>query len=118
MVETLKPCPFCGGEVSIALIKDEDARWFVTRGVSDESCGCRVFMESRRFNGRDSEEEIERIKKELVAAWNRRAERTCSVERVVYPDGEIEGYMCVACGYSFMPDIPNFCPNCGAKVVE
>ena len=44
--------------------------------------------------------------------------RTCRVERVVYPDGEIEGYMCAACGYSFMPDVPNYCPNCGAKVVE
>lgn len=45
-----------------------------------------------------------------------RPERTCRVERVVHPDGEIEGYMCVSCGYSFMPDAPNYCPNCGARV--
>ena len=101
-MEDLKPCPFCGGEASV-VGKPHEAKFCV--GCGDDTC--------LGFSGLgwlyDTEEDA-------ASAWNHRAERTCRVERVVYPDGEVEGYMCVACGYSFMPDVPNYCPECGARV--
>lgn len=71
-VKELKPCPFCGGEVSIALFGDPEFGfyWKITRGISDNACTCRVFMESQLFND-DEHGEFE--KKQLVEAWNRRA---------------------------------------------
>ena len=43
---------------------------------------------------------------EAIAAWNSRAERTCRNEH---------GH-CSVCG-AVMYDEPNYCPECGAKVV-
>lgn len=73
----LKPCPFCGGEVNIALTgyKAENC-FFITRGISKtkKNCGCRLFMESEPFQKGDDKEAVDNIKAELVNAWNRRAE--------------------------------------------
>lgn len=116
MAEELKPCPFCGGEVRIALMKDDVCRWFVTRSVSAESCSCRVFMESRSFDESYSKEQVERIKSELVDAWNRRAERTCR-DKADAP----QSFLCSRCGW-FETDVDGlpleyaYCPNCGARV--
>ena len=65
----LKPCPFCGGTVSVALTDDGDGSkwWFITRGDEDNGCRCRVFMESDKFYGNGRAE-----KKALIKAWNRR----------------------------------------------
>lgn len=41
-----------------------------------------------------------------IAAWNARAKRTCENER-----GK-----CSVCGAT-MYDAPNYCPNCGARVI-
>ena len=72
MSETLLPCPFCGGEVSIALCGDGfDAWWFITRGHGENACKCRLFMESEKFN-KDSEM-ADFVADDLIAAWNRRA---------------------------------------------
>ena len=69
----LNPCPFCGGEVSIALCGDGfDAWWFITRGHGENACKCRLFMESEKFN-KDSEM-ADFIADDLIAAWNRRAD--------------------------------------------
>lgn len=43
---------------------------------------------------------------EAIAAWNARPEQTCK---------NIHGH-CSECG-SIMYDAPNYCSNCGAKVV-
>ena len=68
---TLKPCPFCGGEVSIALCGDGfDAWWFITRGHGENACKCRLFMESEKFN-KDSEM-ADFVADDLIAAWNSR----------------------------------------------
>ena len=73
----LKPCPFCGGEVSIALTGQGVINWlFVTRGnsKSNKNCNCRVFMESDRFHiDRDNvDAEREKAMHNLVESWNRR----------------------------------------------
>ena len=68
----LKTCPFCSGEVKMALCGDpeEGFYWMITRGISDNACTCRVFMESQLF---DDDEHGEFEKKQLIKAWNRRA---------------------------------------------
>lgn len=48
-------------------------------------------------------------------------ERTCRCENMPYFPGEYEGVWCSECHcIDFEPDEtpPNYCPNCGAKVVE
>ena len=52
----LKPCPFCGGEVDIALTGYKTEQWlFVTRGHStkEKNCKCRLFMESEKYSIED-----------------------------------------------------------------
>jgi len=72
MNKTLLPCPFCGGEVSIALCGDGfDAWWFITRGHGENACKCRLFMESEKFN-KDSEM-ADFVADDLIVAWNSRA---------------------------------------------
>ena len=53
----LKPCPFCGGEVTVA-----------------EGSYCHVFMESKTYYFDSSEKDKERIKADLIEAWNKRVE--------------------------------------------
>lgn len=73
MSETkLKPCPFCGGEVTIALIGDKNTRWFVTRGIGKNKCTCRVFMESEQMPRDASKWTKETTKRELTEKWNTR----------------------------------------------
>lgn len=70
----LKPCPFCGGRVSIAKMGDNgNTWWFVTRGYDEDRCTCRLFMESEDFFYDAPEEEQSARKAELIEAWNRRA---------------------------------------------
>ena len=65
----LKPCPFCGGTVRIMTMGDEERFWhMITRGI-ENSCNCRVFMESKLFYDGESGEEQEN---ELIEAWNTR----------------------------------------------
>lgn len=75
----LKPCPFCGGEVSIAAGGEAPEKWFfVTRGHSKtaKNCDCRVFMESGiYYDGYGFPAEVvAKIKNDLIEAWNRRAD--------------------------------------------
>lgn len=60
------------------------------------------------------------------AWWNRLAdliepepERTCNAEKIPYMPGGYEGNWCSVCHcIDFESDEPNYCPHCGAKVVE
>lgn len=66
MIE-LKPCPFCGGEVSL---KDMGYFLMISR-ANRSSCKCGVFLESRAFT-RDNLGAMERAKDRLIEKWNRR----------------------------------------------
>ncbi len=72
MREQLKPCPFCGGEVAIALKGDRTTRWFVTRGFGKNKCTCRVFMESELMPRDASKWTKDTVKRELAEKWNTR----------------------------------------------
>ena len=116
----LLPCPFCGGEVSIALCGDGfDAWWFITRGHGENACKCRLFMESEKFN-KDSEM-ADFVADDLIAAWNRRSDAVPVVrgEWIEHED-EME---CPQCGYFWNycdndTERFNYCPNCGAKMED
>ena len=69
----LKPCPFCGGSVSIAKSGDNGHMWwFVTRGRREDRCRCRVFMESEEYQLNAPLADRLNLKNDLIEAWNRR----------------------------------------------
>ncbi len=69
----LKRCPFCGGEVTIAESGDHLTSWmFITRGNGKNRCKCRVFMESKPYGFDYSAADKEKVKKDLIEAWNSR----------------------------------------------
>lgn len=73
----LKPCPFCGGKVSVAVTGDGTENWyFITRAHSkiEKNCRCRLFMESDKYLAGcvDSKEAARNAKQKLFEAWNRR----------------------------------------------
>lgn len=131
----LLPCPFCGCSAKIAQCDDEGN----VRGEEYESnpwsgLGYRIVHESDNCiisTGEDGYNLIYDSREEAISHWNRRAERTCHVVPMdaagnpPYRKGDLmlnalsDG--CSECGYPFDTlnyGVPNYCPNCGAKVVE
>lgn len=127
----LLPCPFCGGEavfheytgrfVEVALANRCD----VPAMIKCERCGAMLsFNTGTRSTRRDAAD-----------AWNRRAERTCRVEverRKLSQTQTAVVKTCSGCGFEFGVEKentlpfevtlnvvvpPNYCPNCGAKVL-
>ena len=102
----LLPCPFCGGKAWIVHFTQEACY------VLCENIDC---MAKQKVYG---------TKDEAIAAWNSRAERTCRIVESE-PDDEAWVYrheFSCECGQRnlFTTDRmpPNYCPNCGAKVVD
>ena len=104
----LLPCPFCGGEAEpFNPFDNADGTW------------CVLCSECAAATG------FEQTEAEAIATWNIRAERTCKMRA----DGAhcmngVEFYECRSCGeYACIPTVmgksepPNYCPNCGSKVV-
>ena len=111
MAETLKPCPFCGGEAHIKEVVSACSVVY-TVGCSDSGCmGFETLL-------------CKPTSEEAIAAWNRRAERTC---RNVSCDPL--GFRCSECGAEDYvdggatvwvdggPQDASYCPHCGCKVV-
>ena len=118
MAETLKPCPFCGGEAHIKKFVSACSVVY-TVGCSDSECmGFETLL-------------CKPTPEEAVAAWNRRAERTCRMEYQTGPDNPKRGWFkCSECGglgdsvgagwngNKNRVNAPRFCPRCGARVVS
>lgn len=106
MTTELKPCPFCGGEAEIHPSSDWDVKF----------TGATYFAWCDKCETRGDYYDTEA---EAVEAWNNRAERTCRWKPADFiTEGE---WWNKECGESFTwePDgTPNYCPNCGAKVVD
>ena len=106
-MDSLKPCPFCGGEA----VKEFDSDW----GLVVRCLECPAIMSESPCLG---------ILKP-VEAWNTRAERTCHMDCV--KDGPIcTVWKFDCCGFEFVEndcaayqtELPGtWCPNCGAKVI-
>ena len=99
----LKPCPFCGGEAKMRWLKVPPPMPFVVC----KSCG--------------AESTVYRTEAEAISAWNTRAERTCEVDEVVDDNWEYRVWTFeLSCCHDYestQKKPPNYCPNCGAKVV-
>lgn len=107
MMETLKPCPFCGGEhMQVRYIGYEKQSAFES-GYRIKCCDCGVISKACTDPA------------VAIAAWNHRAERSCKRLRPYYGDAPVIGAPCICseCRQELTAD-HRFCPNCGAKVVE
>lgn len=112
MTQELKPCPFCGGKAETIENAVGTLFWVYCR-----SCGAR------------SDSYTTEYRQKAIDAWNTRAERTC--RNISDPPS---GFYCSVChwgdwgepshlltGSKYTGRVnggPNYCPNCGAKVVE
>ena len=107
MAEALKPCPFCGEGTHIRTL--ETAHGSVLYGVSCPTEGCFGFSMETYFD----------TPEEAIAAWNRRAERTCRVVSAKECGGVGYAPGCSECGWQMADSMwHSFCPNCGARVVK
>jgi Lar family restriction alleviation protein len=88
---TLKPCPFCGGE---AFLYVETLPTIGHEWATVKCWKCQSRIERPHRN-------------EAIAAWNTRAERTCTRDK--------EGF-CSSCGLFHVDGIA-YCPYCGARVI-
>lgn len=107
MSEDLKPCPFCGGEAEVHPSSDWNTRF----------SGKTFFVWCDKCETRGDYYNSEA---EAVAAWNARAERTCEMTRVKqFPgtDCNFVCWICSVCGRTNDEHAPNYCPNCGARVI-
>lgn len=102
---SLTPCPFCGS-------KDIGYHFIARRGcgvmVKCKECGSSsgIFWMTKE-NGYHDGAELK-----AAEAWNRRYKSTCHASDIY--DNVFE---CSECGCMDTDGMPNYCPNCGAKVV-
>ena len=107
----LRPCPFCGGDAHVKEVVSA-CETLYTVGCSDSECmGHETWL-------------LKPTKEEAIAAWNRRAERTCRMEWRDNGDGYPPSVRCSACGgwLDAVADVEDvalfeFCPMCGARVL-
>lgn len=116
MSEELMPCFFCECDEVLVIVVDE-----VTDAGAEEAT-VPLYAASCPYCG--ARGPMAFSEDEAVAAWNRRAERTCHVEssHVEWERGEYS-YLEVelSCGHAFTWDDgtpPDYCPYCRARIVE
>ena len=119
-------CPFCGGEAHIKEVVSACSVVY-TVGCSDSECMgfetllCKTTSECMGFETLLCKTTPE----EAIAAWNRRAERTCRNASF-----DPQGFRCSECGAEDYvdggatvwvdggPQDASYCPHCGCKVVS
>lgn len=118
MAIELKLCPFCGGEAQITRKKIKtNGCWCDAVYVHCPECDARTnrVLYSAQIHGDSGAEYAE-----AAEAWNRRTERTCHLEEGYGDAGGNVGKVCSECKTTVefhWREPPNYCANCGAKVV-
>ena len=129
-----KSCPFCGEEPIIRQYADNGFSVTCLNHEWHKSDTCEISIagdidicasiDNGVYNYKTekteyTQEEIERCKKVAIETWNTRAERTCrnlgGEEGTNY---ELYDFGCSTCGYCADITEPNYCPYCGAKVID
>ena len=116
--EALKPCPFCGGEAQV-MCMDLDS---IDEGWKVWGVWCVPDLHAEERGGFQHGHFIDNCatKAEAIAAWNTRHERTCELVGSYYYDEYDQYEFEFSCGHSvnsYDKEPPNYCPDCGAKVV-
>lgn len=120
-----KPCPFCGSEFTQVRYIGWKSPCAFDSGYRGECCDCLAITAAYSTEA------------EAIAAWNTRAERTCRNVCEEWGKTSFAGagtsFCCSECGahyvdcecyYAALADADeehirtNYCPNCGAKVVD
>ena len=115
----MKPCPFCGGDAELHQTyhllhqtHHQGSAWFAW--CANDECPVKPMTN-------DYETCVE-----AIAVWNHRAERTCEW-KVKHYGPMFTVFECSVCGFKRYEPLairgyaelePNYCPNCGARVVE
>lgn len=112
----LERCPFCGGEAAYSEYFGFNGETWHYAYVCD-SCGATPGL--LIGIGGDYVSPY-RTKEEAAIAWNKRVERTCTMTYdeewsgdELYPTA---AFVCSECGGMTVEGVPNYCPNCGARV--
>lgn len=106
IMSELLPCPFCGGEADI---KKWTSTPFAIVVCKTKDCPCSSFGTNCYNN-----------EQEAIEAWNTRTERTCKVLNEEVDDLYETVFTNLSCGhyYNGCKEFVNYCPRCGAKVVN
>lgn len=119
----LKPCPFCGSEAAGYEWSDDDDLEEGEPHADGAYCAVKVkHKDDCLLALGEFSMWIAKTEEEAAEIWNTRSERTCHWEWSVFgsePD-TWEGWNCSVCGEmgDELSEIPNFCPSCGAKVID
>lgn len=127
MAETLRPCPFCGGEANLMSDYSSEHNHTFWQVLHD----CRTNPGPIRHTyGHALSLEISTpwcaSEDAAVELWNRRVERTCEPVELIEEETFGTGiyFECSECretlGISskYGSHLPNYCPHCGARVVQ
>ena len=105
----LKPCPVCGATKGLYILEDyHEFEWY----VFCDNCKTSLCNENAQ------------TKEDAIETWNTRYERTCHLDKSFIAPMTIDGiqeWYCSNCdefSYFDEDEPPNYCSNCGAKVVE
>ncbi len=104
-VTELLPCPFCGGEAYMEDAEIDGRAYYIAK--CGTCCSTSGVMQMSRSKA--------------IEAWNTRAERTCCNDLKDSDFGNvwpIPHFKCSTCGGLFASYEFDYCPSCGAKVVE
>ena len=105
MSEELRECPHCGATRGLYTLDEYGGLCVDDDLIAQIFCdNCKSAFENESANNG----------KELIEAWNTRAERTCSL-RSRYTS--LYCYECSECGKGMKPEWA-YCPRCGAKVMN
>ena len=103
-------CPFCGGEAE--LIEYGFVDYITLYVVACTNDDCNMTVDTGSYAN----------PREAIETWNTRAERTCKVDDIVPDNWEYKVWSFeLSCGHDYestQREPPNYCPNCGAKVIQ